>query len=193
MDWMSTGVALLALGAAWPAYSGDDQLDTLVREARGHASRLQEQVATELKREFELGGSLRAVIVCKYAVPELSSAISRQSGARVTRVSLRPRNPLTGMADEYEARILREFERRLARGERIDSLEQAEVVREGERRFFRYMKAIPVTEFCVACHGPRAGIAPALRAQILGEYPHDQAVDYRVGQIRGAVSVKKPL
>lgn len=193
MRSFTLGLVLAAAGLTWPVFAANESLDALLKESRGHAARLQEQIGTELKREFQLGGSLRSVIVCKYAVPELSSAISRQSGARVTRVSLRPRNPLTGMTDEYEARILREFERRLAKGERMDALEKSEVVREGDQRFFRYMKAIPMSEFCLGCHGPREEIAPALRAQLLGEYPHDQAVDYRVGQIRGAVSVKKPL
>jgi hypothetical protein len=32
-----------------------------------------------------------------------------------------------------------------------------------------------------------------MKAQIAGEYPHDKATGYAVGQVRGAVTVKRPL
>ena len=48
-------------------------------------------------------------------------------------------------------------------------------------------------EHCINCHGPVDSLTEGTKAQILSEYPFDKAVGYSVGQIRGAVSYKKPL
>jgi hypothetical protein len=58
---------------------------------------------------------------------------------------------------------------------------------------FRYAKAIPMGQPCMACHGPVSGLSDAVKAQLATEYPFDRAVDFQLGQIRGAVSVKKSL
>lgn len=186
-------LAALLLACAPAAWAAGPATDALLKESREYAGQLLEQISGEVVREYKLSGSLRSVIVCKYVVPELSSAISRKSGMRVTRVSLKVRNPLTGMPDAYESRILRQFDRRVAKGEKAESLEHWEIVREDGQRYFRYMKAIPVKEFCLACHGPEDSISAALKAQVLSEYPNDQATGYEVGQIRGAVTIKKAL
>ena len=62
------------------------------------------QIRGELTKELEFSGPLRGVIVCKYTVPEISSAMSRKTGWRVTRVALRPRNPALGSAGRARTR-----------------------------------------------------------------------------------------
>ena len=74
------------------------------------------QIRGELTKELEFSGPLRGLIVCKYTVPEISSAMSRKTGWRVTRVALRPRNPALGSADAWEQKVLLDFERRAERG-----------------------------------------------------------------------------
>ena len=53
------------------------------------------------------------------------------------------------------------------------------------------MKAIPLGSACTSCHGPN--ISDAIKSLLGAEYPFDKAVDFSVGQVRGAASVKKPL
>ena len=38
-----------------------------------------------------------------------------------------------------------------------------------------------------------AQIAEAVRVELQTLYPHDQAVDYTPGELRGAVSIRQPL
>lgn len=165
----------------------------LVDEARKVASRLLTDVRAELMRELEASGPVRAIIVCKYSAPELSGVISREKGMRVARVSLRPRNPMVGAADVWEQKNLLDFERRITAGEKAESLERSEVVVEPGGRYFRYMKAIPMGQPCLACHGTAESISEAVRAKLASEYPHDNSTNYRSGQLRGAVSIKKQL
>jgi hypothetical protein len=181
--------APLAL-AALPAFANDSEL---VEEARRAANRLMHNMRTEINAELERTGPIRAITVCKYSAPELSSSISRQTGMRVTRISLKPRNPNLGEADAWEQKYLLDFEKRLAKGEKADSLEVSQVVTEPAGRYFRYVKAIPMGTACVACHGTAEQIPEGVKATLANDYPRDRAINYQIGQLRGAVSVKKLL
>jgi len=184
--------ALLVQGA--PAQTPhDDEFKDMTEEARKVANQLLAQIRGELLKEMEHGGPLRSVIVCKYSVPEITSGLSRKSGMRVSRVTLKARNPSLGWPDTWEQKVLTEFDKRAARGEKAENLEFAEVVSEPQGRFLRYMKAIPTVPMCLTCHGPAESLTDAIKAQIASEYPFDKAVGYSVGQVRGGVTVKRPL
>ncbi len=179
--------------AAVPALAQDDDVRKLTEEARKVAGDLVAQVRGEVVKEMEHGGPLRSVLVCKYSVPEITSALSRKSGMHVSRVSLRARNPSLGWPDAWEQKVLMEFDRRAAQGEKVDGMEHVEVVSEPQGRFLRYMKAIPTAAACLTCHGPAESLSDAMKAQIASEYPHDKATGYAAGQVRGGVTVKRPL
>lgn len=72
-------------------------------------------------------------------------------------------------------------------------MEKSEIVEEGGKSYFRYAKALPVADVCVACHGPVEKMNAALKARLAESYPHDQATGYSRGEIRGILSVKRPL
>lgn len=184
---------ILALMLPMDVANSAEDLRKLTDDARSAAKRLIDQTRVELTRELERTGPARAVTVCKFSVPELSSSISRQTGMKVTRVSLKPRNRAQGEADPWEQKVLLDFERRLSRGENSESMEVSEIVDEPAGRSFRYMKALAVGKPCMACHGPANELSEGVKIQLANEYPFDRAIDYQLGQIRGAVSVKKSL
>lgn len=169
----------------------EDDSRKMLEEARKVSGELIGQVRGELTRAIEVSGPLRAIIVCKYSVPEISSALSRKTGWKVSRVSLKPRNPALGAPDVWEQRVLGDFERRAEKGDKPDELEYGEVVTEPAGRFYRYMKALPVVPLCMGCHGDK--VTDAVRAQLATEYPHDRARGYQLGQVRAAVTIKRPL
>src|SRR4030065_30793 len=91
--------------------------------------------------------------------------------------------------DAWEKAALEDFDKRAAAGESPAQLEKGEAV--GNE--YRYVKALPVQPLCLNCHGSADQISPAVKA-VLGEhYPNDRATGYAVGQIRGVISVRKPL
>ena len=184
--WLMVG-ALLCMGMT----QADDEFRRLTDEGRRMSGKIIDQIRGELMKELERTGPLRAIIVCKYSAPEITSALSRQHGMRITRVSLRPRNRATGEADAWEQQVLLEFEKRQTKGEKPETLEYAEIVQEPAGRFFRYMKALPAAPVCATCHGQN--LSEGVKAQLATEYPGDKAADYPVGSIRGAVSIKKGL
>ena len=181
-----TRLLAFALIASCPALAGQPE------DAKASAQQLIQKLGAALKQEMAAGGPERAITVCRDLAPGLAGEISRASGARVARVSLKTRNPLLGQPDAWEQQVLLDFEKRLAAGERADALEFSEVVQEPTGRYYRYMKALPVQPLCLACHGDPDAIAGPVRAQLAAQYPHDRATGYAAGQIRGAVTVKQP-
>jgi hypothetical protein len=180
-----TAIALLA-GAA----RAQDAI-TWLTESRQAAGTLVQQLGAQLRAELESQGPDGAVSVCKDVAPALAGQLSRDTGWRVARVSLRTRNPLLGTPDVWEQKVLAEFDRRVAAGEKPDALEFGEVVDEPGGRYYRYLKAIPTGPLCVTCHGPVAQMSPAILERLQKEYPHDRATGYAPGQVRGGVTLKR--
>jgi len=188
---MLWGLALGAMGVVRAA--GEEPPRAAVEEARKASTELVVSVRSELLKAIESSGPLRAIVVCKYTVPEIASSVSRKYGARVTRVSLTPRNPSLGWGDAWEQKVLMEFDDRVAKGEKAEMLEYAEVTTEPSGKFLRFMKALPMQAACMHCHGPAEQISEPIRALLAHDYPHDRAVGVILGKVRGAVTFKKPL
>ena len=182
-----------ATGSAAPALAGDEPPKAALEEARKASGELVSSVRGELVKAIEASGPLRAIVVCKYTVPEIASSVSRKYGARVTRVSLHTRNPSLGWGDAWEQKVMLDFEDRVAKGAVAEGLEHAEVVAEPSGKFVRYMRALPMLPVCMACHGPADQISESIRNQLAHDYPHDRGTGTAVGKVRGAVSFKKPL
>lgn len=161
--------------------------------ARATASELIQRLGTVLKQEMTAGGPDHAIAVCRDIAPGLAGELSRRTGARVSRVSLKTRNPLLGQADAWEQQVLADFDRQVAQGAKPDTLERSEVITEPQGRFFRYIKAIPVQPLCLTCHGTNDTIPAPVKARLAADYPHDHAIGYTLGQIRGAVTIKQPV
>lgn len=191
--WMGMLFASMAASVAAAEPGAEDSLASFIDTSRKMAAEIVRQIGGELRKELDASGPLRAVIVCKYTAPEVASNLSRMTGMRVTRVSLKPRNPALGLPDPWEQKVLADFDRRVAAGHKPEQLEYWELVTEPQGRFLRYMKAIPTQKLCLTCHGPLEGITDAVKAQIANEYPYDRATGFREGSVRGAVSVKKFL
>ena len=162
-------------------------------DARALASQLIQQLGAALKKELTATGPEGSISVCRDLAPAFAGELSRKSGSRVARVSLKTRNPLLGSPDAWEQQVLAEFDRRTAAGEKVDSLEYSETTDEPHGRYFRYMKALPVQPLCLSCHGGVENIPDQVKARLASEYPHDQAIGYALGQVRGAVTIKQPI
>ena len=188
MSISKSGIAIFFL-AILPMAAHADQTG----DARALASQLIQQLGAALKKELAATGPAGAIAVYRDLAPALAGELSRKSGSRVARVSLKTRNPLLGSPDAWEQQVLAEFDRRTAAGEKVDSLEYSETTDEPHGRYFRYMKALPVQPFCLSCHGAAENIPDQVKARLAGEYPHDQAIGYVLGQVRGAVTIKQPI
>lgn len=190
---MRLPLMLLIAAASLGMSHGEEPPRAALDDARKAATELLSSMRGELLKALESSGPLRALVVCKYSTPEIASAVSRKYGARVTRVTLTPRNPSLGWGDAWEQKVLMAFDERVAKGEKADGMEHAEVVTEPSGRFLRYMRVLPMQPACMHCHGPVEQISESIRQQLQHDYPHDRATGIALGKVRGAVSYKKPL
>ncbi|MDD5176528.1 MAG: DUF3365 domain-containing protein [Sterolibacterium sp.] len=170
------------------------QENTLLKsteESRKVALQVSQELKSQLIREMQLSGPVRSLLVCKYTCPEILSSQSRKTGWRVVAVSLKPRNSSLGMPDAWEQKVLADFARRAAKGEREDALEFAEIVNEPQANYFRYARAMMMEPMCLPCHNSRDKMPEAVKAQLAVDYPFDKAVDFSVGQVYGILSIKR--
>ncbi len=145
-----------------------------------------------MQEAMKNGGPSAAISVCRDQAPAMAGRLSREHGAKITHVGMYGRNPLLGMPDAYEQGVLRQFSQRAARDVALRGMHHAEVVEEPNGRYFRYPLAIVVEERCLVYYGG-AEQRPAIMQAVLKEsYRLDAALDYRAGELRGAMSIKQP-
>ncbi|NOZ59524.1 MAG: DUF3365 domain-containing protein [Euryarchaeota archaeon] len=95
-------------------------------------------------------------------ISRVASEFNEVTGYTLKQTSLEPVNP-ENSPDEFEARVMEEFRRN------GNTEYYAVVTGEDGRRYFRYMKALRTKESCISCHP-----------------------GYRVGELRGSISVIAP-
>ena len=161
-------------------------------DARKVATSLPPKLLQVLTDEIAKGGPESAIDVCKEKAPLMAKAASEQTGWGIRRVSLLNRNP-KAVPDAWERTSLEDFDRRAAAGESPETLEKGEIVSDGDRKEYRYMKALPVQQICVACHGPADQLKPEVTSKLQTLYPADKGTGYAIGQIRGAMTIRKAL
>ncbi len=183
-------LSLLLVLSASPALA--DDLAKFQEDSRKVVMEMVSRLGSALQKEMTANGPAAAIKVCKDLAPAITSDLSRRTGERITRVSLKTRNPLLGSPDAWEQKVLADFAGRMKK-ENPANMEFAEIVTEPQGKFMRYMKAIPMQDICLKCHGSLETIAPEVKEQLNAEYPHDKATGYAINQIRGAFSIKKAL
>jgi hypothetical protein len=163
---------------------------TLQTDARRLSKALGQQLKSTLVAAMKSGGPEQAITVCNIQAPVIADQVSQEANWLVGRTALKIRNP-DNAPDEWERAVLQAFEQRITSGEPVQNLEFAEVVEDQGQRVFRYMKAIPTAKPCLSCHGET--LSKPVRQQLDTLYPDDQATGFRLNDLRGAFTLRKPL
>jgi len=185
-----TALLLAVVMSATGALAGESEPQSQLDQSRATAAEFMKTLKGELMAAMQAGGAVNAITVCNKRAPAIAAELGALRGWEVGRTSLKPRN-MANAPDEWERSVLERFEQRKQAGEDPAGLEYFEVVEQDGQTGFRYMKAIPTGELCLACHG--AKLDPAVAAKLDALYPRDQARGYQVGDIRGAFTFTEPL
>lgn len=190
LAWMAMGLPVLLAGCA--ATPTAEEQAAMAADARKASGELIQKLGGELRAALGDKGPAEAISVCKERAPKIAADVSKASGYSVKRVSPKNRNP-AGVPDAWEAEAQTGLEKRLAAGEKPETLDTWQVVQTSQGKVFRYAKALPVQPVCLTCHGDPATIPDGVKARLAAEYPLDKATGYGPGMIRGIVSVQRPL
>lgn len=177
--------APVAVPVPVPAQGNDKA--ALLEQAKSAVQALGGTLKGELEAAMKAGGPVEAMKICHTKAPEIAKAISAEKGMEVSRISLKNRNPVMGVANEWQTKVLNDFEAKKAAGEDPATMTYAEVV----DKEFRFMKAIPTGAVCLKCHG--TDLSPEVTAKLTELYPQDKATGYKEGDLRGAFVVVKQL
>lgn len=164
----------------------------LIEETKKTALGIPPKLLQMVQEEINKGSYDGAIAACNDKAPKMAAAASQSTGWAIRRVSLKNRNP-KAVPDAWEQAVLEDFDRRRAAGDSPANMEKAEIVAEGDKRTLRYMKALPTQGVCLNCHGTEDKIDPKVKVRLTELYPNDKATGYSEGQIRGALTVKRPL
>jgi hypothetical protein len=143
-----------------------------------------------LINQVKANGVVSALNVCLDTAQVLTNEFGLQRGVFIKRVSFKNRNK-NNFPDDYEQNALNSFQE-ILQNEKVDGkIELTEIVKEGEFTYLRYMKPILIQPECLNCHGSESTMLEEVSNIIAVRYPNDKALDYKSGDLRGAVSIKK--
>lgn len=165
----------------------DVPLEKRIAKARDIVQKFTDKLRAELTSALKSGPAAHAIDLCQTLSPDLTAQIADEGQVEITRVALKLRNP-ENAPDEWEEKVLLAFQAQAATGADVGKLEHHEIVTSPEGdRLFRYMRAIPVGEMCLTCHG--TDVRTDVKAEIARLYPEDKALGFKLGELRGAFSL----
>jgi len=160
------------------------------KQMRSTASDFINELKATLANQIETNGLVSALNVCSDTAQVLTNKFGLQRGVFIQRVSFRNRNE-NNFPDDYEQSVLNSFQGMFENNKLDANTDLAELVDEGGFTYLRYMKPILIQPECLNCHGNLSSMQKEIRRQIRERYPKGKAYDYKPGDLRGAVSIKK--
>jgi hypothetical protein len=191
---VAISLAVLLSASLVSAQPGPGPNQSAMQETRDIAAAMLKELGQTLQAAMADGGPENAIGVCKTQAPEIAMKLSMKHQLKVARVGTRARNPDMGVPNEWQTQAMKQFESRLAKGDKPYDIEFIQLVKSGSYDLeLRYAKPIVLQPMCTACHGTPEQISPEVKAKLDQLYPNDKAVNYKPGELRGAVVVTRLL
>lgn len=164
----------------------DAEKSKIVQEGSAASKTLMETLGAQLKGAMASGGPEAAMGVCaNVAVPMTRSVNDQYANVRVSRISLKNRNP-ENAPDAADAEVLEQWQSLEEAGKSLPESEVRFNPETGEATFY---KPIQVQALCLNCHGNKEALKPGVVAVLNEKYPGDKATGYKEGDLRGAFRV----
>ena len=191
---VAISLAVLLSASLVSAQPGPGPNQSAMQETRDIAAAMLKELGQTLQAAMADGGPENAIGVCKTQAPEIAMKLSMKHQLKVARVGTRARNPDMGVPNDWQTQAMKQFESRLAKGDKPYDIEFIQLVKSGSYDLeLRYAKPIVLQPMCTACHGTPEQISPEVKAKLDQLYPNDKAVNYKPGELRGAVVVTRLL
>ena len=187
-------LSVLGYSGIAQAQPGPGPNEAAMQETRDIAAAMLKELGQTLQSAMANGGPENAIGVCQTKAPEIAQRLSKQHQMSLARVGTRARNPVMGVPNEWQTQDLKQFESRLAKGDKPYDIEFVQLTKSGSYDLeLRYAKPIVLQPMCTACHGTEDQISPSVKTLLNQLYPADKAVGYKPGELRGAVVVTRIL
>lgn len=160
-------------------YSDNKNEFSPLEEGLNFAMQTQKVLAENLMNEIKTKGTVHAVTFCSAKAYPLTDSMALALNAQIKRVSDKPRNP-NNKANQQEAAYIAKSKEFLEKGEHVKP-EMTEI----NGRMVGYYPII-TNQLCLQCHGGQGEeVISETLLQIEDLYPNDQAIGYKVNELRG--------
>lgn len=152
-----------------------------------YASASKAALGKKLMSAIAKNGPEGAVKFCNANALQITDSLSLAYGAKIRRVTDKPRNPLN-QANKKELMHIADFKEKLVSGDEMSPI--MDLV-DGQVNFY---SPIITNAMCLQCHGkPEAQIAAPTLSKLDKLYPKDMAREYQENEVRGiwAISFKQ--
>ncbi len=145
---------------------------------------LVQKLGGELKTQMQTGGPIAALHFCSQNALSLTEQIAKESGTSIKRISIKNRNPLNAATSEEKA-VLDQWQAMIKNKEALPAYQ---LTKQSDGHTVYYKPIIINNEACLKCHGDVAADS-ALGKAIKETYPEDKATGYKMGDLRGMITV----
>lgn len=172
------------------SHHGKVSIDTLEKYknlGQKYAATTKAVLGKKLVQAITEKGPDGAVEFCNINALPLTDSLSLVQGAKIRRVSDKPRNPLN-KANEKELVFIADFKKMLASGKAVEPILDTT---DGQIDFYY---PITTNAMCLQCHGaPEEQIVTSTLSKLDKLYPKDMAREYQENEVRGiwAISFKQ--
>jgi len=157
-------------------------------EAKQALMKMGGALKSNMKKNMKEGGAVQAADFCSKEAVNLEKQINKsyRDGLHVKRISLKYRNPDNAPSAD-EVKVLQELQATMDAHKPLPKLVVKKV---GEKSYKVYKPLVIKKDVCLACHGTTPVRSEEAYKIIKSKYPHDKAVDYTKGDLRGAFVVE---
>ncbi len=174
--------------------SSEDNIDALKYkgELEGYAKEYMVGLKTVLVKNMQDGGPLKAINVCSDTAADMTQIYSEKNNVIVKRASFKNRND-NNKPDMFEQKAIAQFSDLLNSGKLTTDVSLIEKVKIGDKDLVKFAKPILVEAPCLNCHGSSEQISEEVKEVLSVKYPNDKATGYKIGDLRGVITVTKTL
>ena len=180
---------IMALGSslllAAPSAKKDAELKSVIKIGDRGSKLLLKTLGKNMKARLTDGGIMKALDFCSNEAFSLTENVNKKlpNGVRVKRISSKFRSP-ANKASKKELEILASFEKM----QDMNVILPKYLVEKVSNHTYKYYKPLVIKKkVCLQCHGNLKDIE--LKRAIASRYPIDNALGYKIGDLRGAVVV----
>lgn len=172
----------LIIGALSTQALSNDEIKT---EAINSIKKVAGALQSKLKEKMKNGGPVEAATFCSTNATALAKEVSKilPKGVKVKRITDKPRN-INNQASKEQLAVLAEIKEKLNNKEKLGLI----VKKKAENQYDVY-KPIVIQNKCLTCHGSQDVRNEKAYDVISKKYPNDKAVNYKLGDLRGAFLV----
>ena len=191
------GLLLISFFFLQNAMAVEDMIPTgsrkpLVVEIGSKASKeLKTVLKSNLQKEMKAKGPVGAMQFCANHALELTDQVNQKmrKGTVIKRVSQKYRNP-TNQPDSVDEKVFAYFKMiKEKKGEYPnDFIIRIRHKQNKNLEIYRYYEPLVMDKPCLACHGEN--LSEDVKKELAKLYPNDLATGYKMGELRGLISVE---